>query len=119
MCLQWNKTGHKTDRHDLQNLEVISWAHIQMAKITFTPSVSSVFHTGVVYLIFHYFTAFFYRLIYSGMLGLLEEGNFCTGCKEVRENGKEGRKERERKENVGNKERKEVGRRGETKGTGK
>ena len=34
-----------------------------MAKITFTPSVSSVFHTGIVYLIFHYFTAFFNRLI--------------------------------------------------------
>ena len=37
--------------------------------------------------------------------GLLEDGNFCTGYK-VRENDKEGRKETERKENVGNKERK-------------
>lgn len=46
------------------------------------------------------------------MLGLLEEGNFCTGCKEMRENDKKGRKERERKENVGNKERKEVGKGG-------
>ena len=54
------------------------------------------------------------------MLGLLEEGNFCTGCKEMRENDKEGRKEGERKENVGNKERKQVGKGGkETKGTGK
>ena len=40
-------------------------------------------------------------------MGIIGGGEFCTGYK-VRENDKEGRKERERKENVGNKERKKV-----------